>query len=381
MQGTRKKILFVVPSLVGGGGQRVATTLCEALGKAKDLELVLVIFHNEASIPLGLPARVRHINVKESGGALYTINKFSKLVFNLAWIIRQEKPLAILSFMDFSNTVILLARALAGSRSRVVISVHTLFSAFLRGKGADVRGKLLRLLANLLYRRADQIVAVSRGAALDLIEIFNLPAEKIRVIGNPHDLAKIGRLNGDSVIESVFKEGIPIILFAGRLAPEKGGDILLHAFSLLRQKTHGKLVFLGEGQEKKKLVDLCRRLRVEKDVSFLGYQENPFKYMAHSTVFALPSIYEGCPMVLVEAMACGCPVVSTRCYDGIENIIDHGRTGLLVDVGDRRALADAMRTLLENPDLRASMAEAGRKKAEDFSVAKIAGEYRKVLLP
>jgi glycosyltransferase involved in cell wall biosynthesis len=86
-------------------------------------------------------------------------------------------------------------------------------------------------------------------------------------------------------------------------------------------------------------------------------------------------------MVLVEAMACGCPVVSTRCYDGIENIIDHGRTGLLVDVGDRRALADAMRTLLENPDLRASMAEAGRKKAEDFSVAKIAGEYRKVLLP
>lgn len=379
MPATGKKFLLMVPSLTGGGGQKVAATLCEGLGREEDLQIVLVVFDPASTGDLGPSVKVRHIEVRETGGAIYTVGKFFKVVIELAGIIRREQPLAILSFMDYCNTVTLLAWRLAASRGRVVISVHTLFSAFMRGKGANARGRLLKLLATRLYRRANAIIAVSRGAALDLAETFGLPAAKIRVIGNPFDLAKISRLARTPVDEPIFKEESPILLSVGRLAPEKGGENLLRAFALLRRKTEARLVFLGEGPEKDTLARLCRKLGIERHVFFLGYRANPFRYMARSTVFVLSSLYEGFGNVLIEAMACGLPVVATRCYHGIEEIVEDGVTGLLVETGDEKAMAEALLGVLDQASLRRDLVMAAREKVKLFDKDRIVASYRTVL--
>ena len=375
----RRKALFLVPSLSGGGGQRVAATLCEALSTAEDLDLVLVVFDRAATNNLGPSIKVRHIEVRESGNAFYTLGKFCKVVFQLARIIRQERPQAILGFMDYCNTVVLLASRLARSRSRVVISVHTLFSAFLQGKGANIRGRLLKVLAQRLYSKADAVVAVSRGVAEDLGELFGIAQERIRVIGNPFDLEKIARLAEVPVDEAMFSGDVPIILSVGRLSQEKGGDDLLRAFARLQPQTEARLVFLGEGAEQPRLEQLCSQLEVDDKVSFLGYQENPFRFMARSTVFVLSSRYEGFGNVLVEAMACGLPVVATRCYPGIEDLVRHGESGLLVPVGDEAALVAALARVLNEGELRRKLVIAGRKTAGSFDSHRIVTCYREVL--
>jgi glycosyltransferase involved in cell wall biosynthesis len=375
----RKKVLFVVPSLTGGGGQHVAATLCEAFGAVGDLELILVVFDTEGTRDLDPAIRVSPITVRESGGAIYTLGKFGKVVFQLARLIRQERPQVILGFMDYCNSVTLLANRLAGNQSRVVISVHTLFSAFLQGKGANPSGHLLRILAERLYSRADAVVAVSPGVAEDLTSLFGLAAEKTRVIGNPFDLEKIARLAKVPIPEPLFQEGLPILLSVGRLAPEKDGATLLRAFALLRRQTDARLVFLGEGPERAALEQLCAELGIADEVFFLGYRDNPFQYLVRSSMFVLSSRYEGFGNVLIEAMACGLPVVATRCYPGIEAIVEDGQTGLLVSIGNEVEMAAALARLLDEAGLRRKLVEAGRKKAELFACQRIAASYREVL--
>lgn len=381
MREDRKRLLLVAPSLTGGGGERVAATLCQAFADSEGLDVILVVFDAGSAANLGPRVRVRYIAVRERGGAVYTMAKFFKVVLALSLIIRQERPAAILSFMDYCNTVTLLANRLAGGRSRAVISVHTLLSAFLQGKGADVRGRLLKLLADRLYRQADTVVTVSRGVAADLVSTFALPESKISVIGNPIDLHRIGALAAEDVQESVFIEGGPIVLSVGRLAPEKGGRHLVRAFSHVREQIDANLVFLGEGPEKAELQCLCAELGIEQKVFFLGHRENPFVYMAKSTVFALSSLYEGFGNVLIEAMACGLPVVSTRCYPGIETLIRDGKTGLLVDVGNERALADAVIRLLADSGLRHELSSQAQKEVWRYDVREITARYQSVLFP
>jgi len=211
------------------------------------------------------------------------------------------------------------------------------------------------------------------------VETFHLPDDKIHVIGNPFDLEKIRHLAQESVSEPLFQGAAPILLSVGRLAPEKGGEDLLRAFSQLRQQTDARLVFLGAGPEKDRLERLCREMGLEGDVHFPGYRENPFRYMARSTALALPSHYEGFGNVLVEAMACGLPVVATRCYPGIEEIVEDGKTGLLVEVGDEAAMAAALLRVLNDEQLRRRLAEAGRERAQMFDNVRIVQNYRTVL--
>jgi glycosyltransferase involved in cell wall biosynthesis len=226
-----------------------------------------------------------------------------------------------------------------------------------------------------LYPSADSIIAVSQGVKDDLVCRFGLPPAKITVVYDPVDLQRVRDLGSQPVGHPWFASARPIIVSAGRTTAQKDFPTLLRAFALIRRRCAARLAVIGDGPEMDRLQGLGRELGIADDTAFLGYQRNPYKYIAKAAVFALPSKFEGFGLVLVEAMALGVPVVSTCCPSGPEEILRGGVDGLLVPVGDHRRLASAIARLLAGPDLRRWFGERGRLRAEDFSADRIAERY------
>jgi len=166
-----------------------------------------------------------------------------------------------------------------------------------------------------------------------------------------------------------------VLLGVGRLVRQKDFPTLLKAFARVRAVRPTHLLILGEGRERTKLEMLAQSLGVADAVALLGFTPNPFPYMVRAAAFVLSSAWEGSPGALIEAMACGCPVVSTNCPSGPAEILDNGLYGPLVPVGDSDALAQAMLTVLtQRPP-----PERLQDRAAAFSVGRVANRYLKVL--
>jgi glycosyltransferase involved in cell wall biosynthesis len=279
--------------------------------------------------------------------------------------------------MDYSNVLCVISNWISRKKNRVIVSVHTI--PMLK-YATNIWERILRLMIKKFYNKADSIIAVSEHIGIDLTENFKIDRNRIHIIHNPIDANKINLLSAEDVYEKVFCENIPIILSVGRLSNEKGFDYLLKAFSMLNQNFDARLVILGEGKEGINLKRLSSNLGIDRKVFFLGYKENPYKYMKRATIFVLPSLYEGFGIVIVEAMACGIPVIATQSYAGIEDIIEHEKTGLLIPVADEKALSESMFRLLNDEELRRSLSMEAKKKVENFSIDKITKRYKKVLL-
>jgi glycosyltransferase involved in cell wall biosynthesis len=166
-----------------------------------------------------------------------------------------------------------------------------------------------------------------------------------------------------------------VILGVGRLTEQKDFSTLMRAFTCVRAKRAARLVILGEGKLREDLEDLASKLGIQADVEMPGFVENPLQYMARASVLVLSSKYEGLPGVLIQAMACGCPVVSTDCPGGSAEILDNGKYGVLVDIGDAEGMAKAILSELDNPTANDIL----RRRAEDFSVEHAVSNYLKLL--
>jgi glycosyltransferase involved in cell wall biosynthesis len=375
-----QKLVMVIPTLRGGGAERVATTLVQAFSRLEPkLKLILVLFgkENDVALPASVTVRCLDVHLGESlPAALY---RFFQAVSRLAAILRETGPCAVLSFLDFTNIVTLLANWLVGAGNRIAISVRTRPSAQYRQYPANYRERVVGSLIKHLYNRANIIISVSRDAADDLVKNFKVRNDLIQILHNPVDLHHITVLAGENVSEPVFQTSEPIVLAVGRLSPAKGFDSLLRAFALLRKKMPAKLVMVGDGPEKAPLMGLCRRLCLANDVLFLGHQENPYKFMQRATLFALTSRYEGFVNVVGEALACNLPVLGTRCFTDIEEIVKDGESGLLVSVDDIEGLAAGMLRLVNDAELRQRLAAAGKLQVQRLAVDTIAARYLAVL--
>jgi len=220
-------------------------------------------------------------------------------------------------------------------------------------------------------------VAISEAARRDLLQVTGLSEEKIGVIYNPVVTENLERKAKESLTHEWFtSDGPPVILGAGRLEPPKDFMTLIRAFSKLLDEMTARLVILGEGSKREELEDLIRSLGIEHCVQLLGFVQNPFKYMARADVFVLSSAWEGLGNVLIEAMATGCPVVSTDCQSGPREILAGGRFGELVPVRDDERLAAAISKTLNQP----RRSEELRERAQMFTVSNSADQYLDVLL-
>ncbi len=293
---------------------------------------------------------------------------------SLVAYLREHRPRGLLASMTLNNLVALWATRLAAVDTRCVVREAEALSA----KQPTQRGARRRLpaLIRRFYPEADVVVAVSDAVADDLARSTGLARGAITTIYNPFDLERIAALAAEPAPHPwLADQEPPVVLGVGRLAAQKDFATLLRAFARVRARTEARLVILGEGEERAALEALARELGIDGDLLLPGYTANPFPWLARARVFALSSVWEGLANVLVEALACGTPVVSTRCPGSAEILADpaHGR---LVEVGDAEALAGAIAATLRSAVDR----DALRKRAGDFSLESSVERYLEALL-
>jgi glycosyltransferase involved in cell wall biosynthesis len=335
----KKHIALFLPSLRGGGAEKVMVNL--ALGFVEQgLKVELVLAKAEGPYLSRVPEEVRVVDL----GARRVLYSLPGLVRYL----RRERPQAMLSALNYANIVAIWAKLLARVQTHLVVSEHNTLS-FSTQNASSVRVKLLPLLIKIFYPYADAVVAVSHGVAEDLITMTGLPMEKVKVIYNPVITPELFAKAEEPLDHPWFRPGEPpVVLGVGRLTQQKDFPTLIRAFALVRKERPARLMILGEGEERPKLEALVRELRLEEDVALPGFVDNPYKYMKRAAVFVLSSRWEGFGIVLVEAMALGTPVVATDCPSGPAEILENGKWGHLVPVGEPLHLARAILKILQD---------------------------------
>jgi len=299
------------------------------------------------------------------------------LIWKVSRLYRRLKPDVVLSALTYTNVICVLSKIFAGTRLRLILSEHGMPSFPLSQTKNPVTILFLKWVPRWVYNRADKIVCVSKNSADEVNKIFKVPAAKIEVIYNPIDIENITALCKENIEHPWFAQNTPIIVSAGRLIDIKGYPCLIRSFKQILTSYPSKLVILGQGEKEESLKHLAFELGIDESVAFLGFQNNPFKYMARSNVFVLASLTEAFPMVVLEAMACGVPVVSTS-SPGSGEIITNRINGLLVPVADEKALSEAIALLLTDKTLANNLAQSGKKRVNDFYFTQIIKKYEEL---
>jgi len=358
----KKKISLFLPSLRGGGAERVMLTLSQGFAQ-RGFAVDVVLAKAEGPYLQQVPVGVRIIDLKAS--------RVLKSLPRLVRYLKKEKPAVLLSTLNHANIVALWAKMISGISLKVVVRVAATISQS-TANATTLRELIMPKIMRRFYPWADKIIAISQGVADDLVKTVGLSSRKIKVIYNPAVTSDLIEKSLEKLNNSWFQPGEPpVILGVGRLTKQKDFPTLIHAFSIVSNTIPSRLVILGEGEERPRLETLVRELGLEKDVALPGFVENPFPYMRMSSVFVLSSAWEGFVNVLVEAMACGCPVVSTDCPSGPAEILDNGKYGPLIPVGNAKALAQGIISILESPPDPSLV----QQRAAAYSVDSICKQY------
>ncbi len=329
----RPTIALFLPSLAGGGAQKVFLHLGQGFAQ-RGVDVHLVLARAEGPYLPIVPNTLQRIDL----GAPRVVRSLPALVRYL----RKVQPLALLSALDHANVVALWAQKLARVPTRVVVTVHSTPSES-SARAKTLRARLMRHWVKPFYPWAHAVVAVSKGVAQDLVHWVGIPADKVRVIYNPIVTPDMLRKAEEPLDHPWFQPGQPpVILGAGRLTIAKDFPTLLRAFALVRAQQSARLMILGEGELRSELEHLAARLGIVEDFALPGFVQNPYPYLKRAAVFVLSSRWEGFSVVLGEALACGTPVVSTDCRNGPREILEDGKWGALVQVGDYESMAAAI---------------------------------------
>jgi glycosyltransferase involved in cell wall biosynthesis len=355
-----RKIAFFIPSLRGGGAERVFVTLANEITK-RGFNADLVLAQKEGPYLRDVSSKVNIVDLKSK--------RILFCLFPLIKYLKGEKPLSLFSTIHHINIISALAGIISMPNTKIIIRTPNYFSLSASKKEL--------FLAKFFYKRANKIIAISEGVKKDLASSLKLSPNKIITIYNPIDISSVLEKSKENSSHKWFKnKETKALLGVGRLTEQKDFSTLIQAFAIVKSHNSSvKLIILGEGKERENLKNLIRELRLENDVDIPGFVNNPYSYMANSDIFVLSSKYEGFGNVLVEAMACGTPVVSTDCPSGPSEILNNGKYGKLVPVEDVNALAEAIEETLENPIEK----EILQERAKYFSVEKAVNEYLKLI--
>jgi len=355
------KILFVIPSLSGGGAERFLTKILRNIDR-KMFDIQLAIGKREGPFLKLIPD---DIPLYELGASR------TRYAIPALWhLVRRIKPNILFATLGL-NMACAIVKQLMKDAPKLVVRVAT-YPTFNSMSSHPI---ITNQVQKFSYSKSDRIIALTEKMKRRLCELYNIPHSKVRVICNPIDIEDVKAQACQPVDHSWFSENIPIVIGAGRLAPQKGFATLLRAFNIVRREIHARLVILGEGKERSILEALSKKLTIQDDCLFPGFQLNPYSYIARATVFVLSSYWEGFPNVLLEAMACGTPVIATRCDSGPEEILDHEVNGLLVPIGGEQALAKSMIRILEDAELRNCLRKNARVRLKDFEIGRIMHAY------
>lgn len=388
-QNKMTKLLMLIESMGGGGGERVVSEL--SLNLSPNIKHKIVIRRNEISYPTNEPPLSMNLNFIERN----PIDRLLKYIYSLIVasikyrkLINKYKPDISLSLLTLDNFINVLSN-IGNKKTKVIVSVHVVLSMNFRKSVLD---RITKFLIKILYNKADLIICVSIGVRDEFIRDFKIDQEKIIMLYNPMDIEKIQHLAKEEVNDEWFDGEMPILVNMGSLTEPKGQWHLIRAFSKVIERKQCKLVIFGNGELKSYLDKLVRDLDLSNDVRFMGWQDNPFKYISKSSIFVYSSIREALPCALIEAMACGCPVISTDCKYGPSEILGNGKFGILTPPMDgilykakdpitheENYLADEIIKMLENDNLRRSYSKKGKKRVKNFNKERHIKEYKKMM--
>lgn len=365
---TIKKVSILTHDIGGGAFTSLGTALArgfQALGASCDL-VVLQATQAEKEQHPGI--NIVTLNTRRTAFSLLPTVRYFK----------ESKPDIIFPMPWYFNITAIWARYLSGTNTKIIIGEHNIISL---EAGIEHKDKLhlqsLPLLMRYTYPYGDGLIAVSQDTIADLVAEIKVPPRiPMTVIPNPIDLDRIQQLAREPLHHPWFQDRhLPTIVTVARLAKQKQLDVLIHAFARVIKAIPAKLLILGEGPLRSPLETLCRELRIEEHVAMPGYDRNPYRYMSACDVFVLASAWEGCPIALQEAMACGAAVVVNDAPGGSKDIIERGKHGIMVVAGDPEALATGILQILTNSKLKQHYRERSRDRARDFQYLKIAQQY------
>ncbi|MDE0177681.1 MAG: glycosyltransferase [Gammaproteobacteria bacterium] len=335
----KQKIALFVGSMGGGGAERTMLDIGRGLAQ-RGFVVDLVLLQSSGIYLADVPESVRVVALNTRG----LLATHSALINYL----RRQRPSVLLSTLSICNALALLARIQLRRSLPVIVRLAAHFS--MDYKTSDRRGRMHLTMERVLWRFADAVVTNSNAVAVDLKRIVPWISPRVRVISNPVVWPDLPARAAEPVDHPWFRDGqAPVVLAAGRLHPNKDHATLLKAFALVASERTARLVIIGEGPERDRLLTLAGGLGITSKVQLPGFQRNPFAWMSRASVFVLSSVVEGAPNVLVQAMACGTTVVSTDSPGGSREILGNGAWGTLTPVGDHAALAGAISDAMDNP--------------------------------
>lgn len=397
MGNKKRNIAIIVPTLRGGGAERVASNLSLYLSEQKYRKYI--ILNDAEKIEYPYNGTLIDLKTKAINNPFGKIFNLIRRIYKLKKIKRKLNIQTSISFLEAANIVNIFSK----TEDKIIVSIRS----FKSKNSAGFYGRVYNYLIKKYYSQADIFIAVSKGVKNDLIKNYGIKENKIKVIYNFYDIKKIRDLAKEN-IEDKYKNifNNPVIINMGRLSKPKGQWHLIRAFKKIKEKIPRlKLIFLGEGELEEYLKKLARELEIGKDVYFLGFHENPFKFISRSKIFVFPSLYEGFPNALVEAMICRIPVIASDCKSGPREIlapetnidvetkiIEYAKYGILIPVCDNNCygakepltneetiLANIIINLYQNKKIQEEYAAKAKKRVEDFKAEKLISEYEDIL--
>ncbi|MTB53174.1 glycosyltransferase [Lewinella sp. W8] len=362
----RRRIAFVCSRFGGGGAEKHLLRILNAADHRRyDVHLILTRDGGNYEQFLRDDITVHHLSRGIGSSTLALALGYGKL----SGLVAKITPDLVVSFMDRQNVMV--ARALGNGKIPFVLCCQNMPSKSLADGGWMGRWHLRQLAK--LYPRCARLICISRGVQRDVRRLTGMPDHKTPVVYNAGYDEAIHTLQFEG--EEQPKNTNFRMVACGRLTTQKGFDLLLRALAQVPGITEMRLDILGTGPDEDALKELRDDLGLSQVVNFLGFQSNPYPFFRRADLFVLSSRWEGFGNVITEAMACGTPVLSTNCPAGPDEIITHGHSGWLVETENVAAIAEGIRTLASDPELRAKLGRNGSVRSADFSPATISRQY------
>jgi len=371
------KILFVFNDFGRGGIQRVIQLLSEEFSKRKRYEVYLAVFNNIIVLPFC--GEIIDLKAPTTKNPFLLFLNIIKRIRRINKIVKEEEIDVIISCSYIANMIALLSKKIYKFKTPLIISYHNNFNKSIKYMG--ISGLIAKRYNIKLQDFADKILSVSKGIENELADNgFN--RDKLTTIYNSVSTDKINSMSKQKINsehESIFDKKYKIIISAGRFVEQKNYQLLIESYMEVNKNIKCRLVIIGEGPDRNKLEKIIKDNNQQENIYLLGWQGNPYKFMKQSDLFVLSSDWEGFPNVVLEALACGIPIISTDCPTGPNEIIQNNINGVLVPVNDKIELANAISKVLSDKSYAKKLSSKGKERALDFSVDKITSQYEKLI--
>lgn len=353
----KRKIALFIPNLEGGGAERVMVVLANSfVNRGFKVDLIVASSSGALKKLVSKDVKIVDLKVKRAFSAIPKLRRY----------IKENNQVVLMSFLGYANVIALLANLFLKNEVRHVISEREDIKETLKQSSVK-RSFILKNLMKILYKKADKIIAISNQVASSLVEELNIERSNINVIYNPY------MFDNKLSAESSEGRGIPKVISVGRLVPIKNFQFLLEVFKEVVESVDAELIILGEGHLRSKLEEQIEILNLGNKVKLMGFVNNPINYLNKADLFVIPSISEGFGNVVLEAMSCSLPIVSSKC-GGPEEILENGKWGDIIDLKNKSEFVEKIINRLNKVEkIDYSI------RLNDFSLDNIVNHYLEVL--